>query len=229
MAAQTDLILKHLLEDDDGFDDLMDANGELNLDYEGGKFADFQPEEDKGWVQIDGDANPWEYGGSWYNKEHNLIWHFDGLDALASGGDKVEIEPDDVQVPDRMRLALERRWPSDYIDPDGDLYWQERERNANERERDNAIDNYQYTKAKKLNLLRQQTFYAIGVPDKLYSWMRRHIEDIASGFGCSVEDFEAEPMTSQILRVGEHLGFDSVGEQFQINRIDARKELGIKI
>lgn len=195
-------ITRHLLEDDD-FD--MKDVGEVNEDR---------------WEQIGGDfGDPWTYGGSWFNESQRKIIHFEGTDS----DEEAEVDPDTIPVPLTMQRALDSRYPLDYVDPDGDMEWQQRQRDDNERERAKLIGNYQYARAAYLDSNKLHTLYEIDLDG--HEWMDRKKAEVARVHGISVEEFEAMPRPNQIIDYGQYMGFHEIGTAFEASRREASRML----
>ena len=213
-------VIAHLLEDDEDLDFTDDL-----------KDVGFDAENSKGyWHQVDGDwGDPWEYGGSWYNKTLGTVLHFEGMESWNQFPEERDFEPDNIEVPPELAANLERRFPSDYVDPDGDLEWQQKQRNRNERERDNLIGHYQYARAAFLNSRKKHAFYEIAVEDGWSNWALPHLESIAQSYGYSMEEFESQPMELKLLQLGRHIGFEEIGSTVRMNKREAQELLGVTL
>lgn len=185
----TEIVRRITEADDDDFDlkDVMDVGQE---DY---------------WQQIDGDANPWVYGGSWYNPARSTIIHFDGIEY-----DK-DMEPDDVPVPQQMLVKL----PPEQED------WRENHG------RDKTIRDYQYARAEFLNARKQRTFWEIDVRGDMLPnhWIK--YED-HSPTGMTDEDWQRMNLPQKLIELGRYFGFDEIGGQFKLNYKEAQRMLGAK-
>jgi hypothetical protein len=209
-------ILRHLLEDEDDFDMKDVGQDDPDPSY---------------WHQIDGDyGDPWEYGGSWFNPARSIVWHFEGLETMEQLGIG-EVDPDDIEVPPTMKAALDRQFPLDYVDPDGDLDWQERQRRDNERERDRLVGQYQYARAAYLNARKEFPWYEIDVDrdGELDSWLDRKVPDVAQMCGMTEEDFRAMPLANQLIEMTRYFGTDEIGGKFKMSKQQAERELGFRL
>ena len=201
--------VKQLLEVIDDWD-VKDATDPTNYDV---------------WEQIDGDyGDPWLFGGAWYNSYQKRILYFDGTE-----DDEGEIEPDMVEVPERMRLALLRKFPIDYVDPDGDLEWQKRIRKENEAEIEDRVEKYREKRAKMLNDERKHTVWDIGATDSLDQWMIDDLEKVASCHGISVAEFTGHPMANQLLDMGRYFGYANIGYSDLYTKRELEEELGFSL
>jgi hypothetical protein len=206
-------ILGHLLEDNDEDDFDMKDLAELGT-------------EDM-WIQIDGDfGDPWEYGGDWYNSVTNEVIHWDGMEMETEGPD-APTDPDDVEVPASMTAALDRRFPLDYMDPDGDEEWTRRVRDDNERERERLIGQYQYARAAYLDARKPHTVFIIDInPDGVLDhWLQGRVEDAARTMGMPVADFTAMPLASQMVEFGRYLGYSDLGYSERMSKIELARQL----
>lgn len=217
--AVTPEIVRHLLEDDDDFD-----TKELS-----GQGQD--PDPNGYWTQVDGDfGDPWEYGGSWFNPVRSIVWHFEGLETMEQLGIG-EIKPENVAVPAQVKAKLDQEYPLDYVDPDGDLEWQQETRDDNEREHDHLIDQYQVARAAYLNERKQYPWYEIDIPEDgaLDTWMDEKVGDLVRSMGMEEEGFRALPLAIQYTSFIGYFGIDEIGSKFEMSRREATKELGVQI
>jgi hypothetical protein len=208
-------VLGALLEDDEEF--AFDAK---DMDSESAPADE--------WRQIGGDyGDPWEYGGSWYNDARQEIWYFAGLEAEESG-EYDPLAPDNIRVPPGMQAALNRRFPLDYVDPDGDAAAGESQREANRREQERVIGNYQYARSAHLKLRQRRTFWSIDTSrGRLEPWMEGEVSFVANSLGMSEEEFLDMPLPTQLLEFAHHFGFHEVGEAFKMSQSEAREALGV--
>jgi hypothetical protein len=209
-------IVRHLLEDEDDFDV---------------KEVDDPQSEDGWWEQIDGDfGSAWDYGGYFYNPIKRIIWYFEGMDVMDQLGIH-EIQPEDVEVPPQVMANIEHRFPSNYLDPDGDLEWQQRTRDDNEREREQLVSQYQTARAAFLNERKRFPWYEIHVSDdgKLDSWLEQHAEGAAQAMGQTVEEFRSWPLQNQLCELTRYVGVDELGHKFEMSKREAEQALGQRI
>lgn len=164
--------------------------------------------QDDYWQQIDGDANPWLYGGSWFNPGQKRLIHFEGIEM-----DK-DVEPDDVEIPATMLAKL----PPEQED------WRENH------ERDKIIRDYQYARAAFLNARKPRTFWTIPA-DADYLGAYGHGWDKYEKHcptGISDEDWQRLPLINKVLELGRYFGMENIGDQFKMNYKEVQALLGPK-
>jgi len=211
-------IVRHLLEDEEDDFDVKDVTDPIG-------------EGDSWWEQIEGDyGDPWEYGGTWYNPVTHTMLHFEGLETMEQL-EIGEIKSEDVEVPPQVMAKIDQQFPPDYVDPDGDLEWQQRQRNDNERKRDQLIDQYKVARAAFLNERKKFPWYEIGVPEsgKLEQWMDAKVPNVAQMHGLSEQEFRALPLANQIIAFVGYLGIDEFGSKFMMSKREAEQKLKMRL
>lgn len=164
-----------------------------------------QPSENGYWIQIGGDVNAWEYGGTWFNPAKRELLHFHGLDT--EGG---EVDYQDVEVPPQMLAKL----PPEQED------WRENT------ERDRIIDNYRIAKAELLNNQKRRPFYLMThIPfDQLPIHWRRYENECPTGI--DQETWQEMPIEAKMDELANYFGWSEYGEEFLMNYYQAKKFLG---
>jgi hypothetical protein len=161
--------------------------------------------QDDYWSQIDGDANPWVWGGSWYNPGKNEVVHFEGTDYEGS-----EIDWQDIEVPAQVLAKL----PPEQKD------WRE---NA---ERDKIIEQYKIARTAFLNNRKQYDFWRFHVApagDFLY---RQYADKVAAAGGISLKEFEKWSLPNRWIEIGRYIGFHEIADRFKMNYQEAQAFLG---
>ena len=202
-------VVRRILEDDDE-DTIAGIMGDEYMPPEGAVSP---------WKKIGGDEHAWDYGGTWYNAEDQVLWHFDGLDALQYDESNKDVDPDDVPIPGSITAKLDAQYPLDYEDPDGDYYTQET-RAENARERDKIIGNYQYERARQINFTAQRTWNELDVVP-LNGLEMAKLASVARHTGEDLDELKAKPPEIQWLRLAEDEGWDNFSNRFTMSKKEA--------
>lgn len=177
------------------------------------------------WQQVEGDANPWVWGGTWYNPAENSLLHFDGID---QDGVK-EIEDTDVEVPEQIMAKIKAKVHDPYLDTDEakeDPAWLQRMLRHEENEIELMANRYQVARAEFLNNRLQHKFWLIHVcpPD---DWILRHYTDrVKAQFDEETQaQFDAWPVYLKLIEIGRYIGFNEIGHELTMSYIEAKKFL----
>jgi hypothetical protein len=180
----------------EGIDDEEDF-GDEDLKY----MSELDPEGT--WEQIAGDANPWIWGGSWFNPAKNEIIHFDGIEY-----DK-DIEPEDVEIPATMLAKLPPEQPD----------WQDNI------DRDRLIDHYRIARAEFLNNRKPRKFWRIPVHgDQLPPHWQRY--EAQSPTGIEDEQWQQMNLPTKLIELGGYFGMSEIGDEFEMSYKEAQTRLG---
>jgi hypothetical protein len=177
------------------------------------------------WEQVGGDyGDPWTYGGEWYNPVTKEAVYFRGIE------DEKEIEPGDVNVPERVMAKITGKIHDPYLDtPEAkeDAAWHTKQLRHEEWELDRIVGDYQYARAAFLNDRKQRTFYGFDVPEKMETWLTRHEEAVKKNVGAE-NDYDDWPVYAKMFAIGSYIGVENFAEPFVMNRIEAQKYFGTK-
>jgi len=167
-----------------------------------------EPSPDGYWIQIGGDANPWIWGGTWFNPAKRQLLHFGGIDQ--EGGD---VDYHDVEVPPEMLAKLPPEQPD----------WQDNV------ERDRIIDNYKIAKAELMTNQMKRPFYLMGhIPmDQLPSHWRRYENECPTGIDQEV--WQEMPIEAKMDELASYFGWGDYGEEFKMSYYQAKKFLKLNL
>jgi hypothetical protein len=147
------------------------------------------------WVQIDGDVDWWEFGGTFHNEQQGLLAHVVGLDSAnlkdwASWD--IKLTPADLE-------AINAQFPVD-IDPE----WPEGG-DQNERAREDAVEKLKDERAEQKNANRKMP---------VYRWTDDAITDFSDRFEQIADHYEVpfEELTlgQKWAAIGQILGYDEM-------------------
>lgn len=178
------------------------------------------------WYQIDGDANPWIWGGSWYNPAENEILHFDGID---QDGTK-EIEDTDVEVPEQVLAAIRAKIHDPYLDTEEakeDPAWLQRMLRQEENEIELMANRYQVARAEFLNNRLEHTFYQILVPPPTDWIFKKYTDVVKSQFDEETQArFDSWPLPVKLMEIARYIGVSQIGDPIKLTYKEANAKLG---
>lgn len=185
--SAAEIVRRHLTEEEDDFD-VKDVTDHGQDDY---------------WTQIGGDANPWVWGGEWYNSHLDQAVYFPGIDYDA----EQEIDSDDVEVPAKAMVKINAI--------------------ADENERYNVIERYKIARAEFENLRLKHTFWLIANPEhNLSFWLERKTNSYRNPNNLPEEVWDAMPAVNKLLEIGHYIGIYEIGSELKMNYLEAQAMLG---
>jgi hypothetical protein len=201
-------IVKRIVESDDDMDfdkDILDMG------------------QDDTWHQISGDANPWVWGGTWYNEQRKEIIHFEGIDQ----SENREVDYRDIEVPEAVVAKVKAKVHDPYLDTDEakeDPAWLKRMLFSEEMEMDRLFDQYKIAKADFINKRKQHTFQRVHVDEQLpYHW-RRYENKCPTGL--ADETWEQMSMANKVDELCQYFGWREYSSSFELNQKEAEALLG---
>lgn len=207
-------IIEEIDDDEDFGDDIKDVSelGQENF-----------------WYQVAGDANPWEWGGSWFNPAENEIIHFDGID---QDGTK-EIDSDKVEVPPQVTAKIYSKLHDPYLDTpecqeDPAHYKWMKDREDNEIYQ--MTEQYKIARAEFLNNRLKHRFYRIHVVDESDYIFRQYNDKVKAQFDPeTAERYDSWPVAAKLIEIGQYIGFHEIGDQIEMSYQEAKALLGGKL
>jgi hypothetical protein len=179
--------------------------------------------QDDQWYQIGGDANPWIWGGSWYNPERKELIHFEGIDQSQNR----EVDYQDIEVPQNVVVKVTAKVHDPYLDTDEakeDPKWHHDMLFREEMEMDRLFDQYKIAKADFINKRKQHTFQRVHIDEQLpYQW-RRYENECPTGLPDEVWAEMSVP--NKIDELCQYFGWGDYSSAFDMNEKEAQALLG---
>lgn len=202
-------IVKRIVESDDDMDfdkDILDIG------------------QDDTYHQIGGDANPWVWGGTWYNDERKDLVHFPGIDQSTNK----EVDYRDIEVPASVIAKVTARVHDPWLDSDEakeDPQWHRRMVFSEEMEMDRLFDLYKIQKADFINKRKQHKFYRHSVgPSLPYEWREYELKNPT---GLPDDVWDSMPIPNKIDELCQYFGWEEYSDSsFELNQKEAEALLG---
>lgn len=166
--------------------------------------------------QINGDfGDPWLYGGAWLLPTSHEIVYIHGME----GEGVEEIQPRDVEVPERIKNKIVKRLGGD------PTTWSRR--SDPEHDIEDAIDAWQERMAGFMNRALELHVYRWSV-EPVEDWV--DVNGIRQTYGMSQDDWDSLPEPGKLIAAAEYHGlenFDSYPHKF--TKAGLSKYLGVKL